>query len=43
MDTESELQIILLGFGTGFGSALGMEFAKFLVEVFRGKQKRKKK
>lgn len=36
MDSLDVTQILLIGFSTGFGSALGVEFAKTLFEKLRG-------
>src|SRR3972149_340136 len=35
MTVFDSLQIVFLGIGTGFGSALGTELAKFLVSQFK--------
>lgn len=36
------VQIVFLGLGTGFGSALGMELAKFLVSTIKERREEAK-
>jgi hypothetical protein len=36
LETEGLLQVVVIGVSTGFGSALGTELAKALIEKLRG-------
>lgn len=39
MSSFDALQVVFLGVGTGFGSALGTELAKFIVSSIKQKKK----
>ncbi|MGB9774610.1 MAG: hypothetical protein ACPL4I_11405 [Bacteroidota bacterium] len=42
LETAEVLQVVVIGVSTGFGSALGTELAKALIERFRGAKVEKK-